>query len=193
MLSTEDEWTTEEEIQLFLALHGLRPVGINKHFFMVCIVDRLQKTLSRKISSEQIWKHLKTMYNLKALDDQEPLPFPNNEENFDLPVELQKIGKSKRSESESGESSKEKEIERKTNTSSSSSTVAKTNSTTSNSKGSSSSLERNERKSNKAPTESSERVHPKRTRGSIHHDAADGNNSSPASTPPPQSIKRRRI
>lgn len=32
MLSTEDDelWTAEEEIQLFLALHGLRPVGINK-------------------------------------------------------------------------------------------------------------------------------------------------------------------
>jgi MRG-binding protein len=47
---------------------------------MVCIVDRLQKTLNRKISSDQIWKHLKTMYNLKALDDSEPLPFPNHEE-----------------------------------------------------------------------------------------------------------------
>jgi hypothetical protein len=30
------EWTTEEEIQLFSALNGLKPVGINKHFFMAC-------------------------------------------------------------------------------------------------------------------------------------------------------------
>lgn len=144
---------------------------------MVCIVDRLQKTLNRKISSEQIWKHLKTMYNLKALDDLEPLPFPNNEENFDLPMELQT--KLKRSESEDGESSsKEKEIDRKA-------IQQKSN----NNKSSSSS--NTERKQHKV-SESNERIHPKRTRGSIHHDV-DGNNSSPASTPPPQQTKRRRI
>lgn len=34
------EWTTEEEIQLFQCLQGLKPVGINRHFFMVAIVDR---------------------------------------------------------------------------------------------------------------------------------------------------------
>lgn len=154
---------------------------------MVCIVDRLQKTLNRKISSEQIWKHLKTMYNLKALDDLEPLPFPNNEENFDLPLELQT--NLKRSESEDGESSsKEKEIERKTTPSA--------QKTTSVSKSSSSSNERNERSERKSQkvSESSERIHPKRTRGSIHHDVTiDGNNSSPTSTPPPQQTKRRRI
>lgn len=150
---------------------------------MVCIVDRLQKTLNRKISSEQIWKHLKTMYNLKALDDLEPLPFPNNEENFDLPMELQT--KLKRSESEDGESSsKEKEIERK----------AVVQKPTSVNKSSTSNSDRNERKSQKISESNSERIHPKRTRGSIQHDvSADGSNSSPASTPPPQQTKRRRI
>lgn len=34
------EWTTEEEIQLFSALNGLKPVGINRHFFMAVIVER---------------------------------------------------------------------------------------------------------------------------------------------------------
>lgn len=156
-----------------------------QHFFMVCIVDRLQKTLNRKISSEQIWKHLKTMYNLKALDDLEPLPFPNNEENFDLPFELQT--KLKRSESEDGESSS-KETERKASNTVSSPSTQKLNAN----KSFSSNTERNDRKSHKASE--SERIQPKRTRGSIHHDVnADGNNSSPASTPPPQQTKRRRI
>ena len=156
---------------------------------MVCIVDRLQKTLNRKISSDQIWKHLKTMYNLKALDDLEPLPFPNNEENFDLPVDLQT--KLKRSESEDGETSsvKEKEIEKKIIVAAPqklNNTPAIKNSTPNVERSERS--ERSERKAHKVSE--SERIHPKRTRGSIsHHDAES---SSPASTPPPQT-KRRRI
>lgn len=155
---------------------------------MVCILDRLQKTLNRKISSEQIWKHLKTMYNLKALDDLEPLPFPNNEENFDLPVELQT--KIKRSESEDGETSsvKDKEIFEKKTTPVPIQKTVNTPLNKSSTVGSERS-ERNERKSHRV-SESDQRIHPKRTRGSIHHDA-DGS-SSPASTPPPQT-KRRRI
>lgn len=138
---------------------------------MVCIVDRLQKTLNRRISSEQIWKHLKTMYNLKALDDSEPLPFPNLEENFDLPLELQTKLKKRSDESEDGETSsvKDKNVVEK-----------KSNSVSHLLKGSSS--EKNEKKSQKT-SESDQRVHSKRTRGSIHHDA-DG--SSPQT-------KRRRI
>lgn len=175
---------------------------------MVCIVDRLQKTLNRKISSEQIWKHLKTMYNLKALDDLEPLPFPNNEEHFDLPLELQTKLK-KRSESEDGESSSKESSDRKsTSVAANNSTTSLTSTTTAqvttsslssqkpntNNKSSSSNSERNDRKSHK-PSEHSERIQPKRTRGSIHHDITiDGNNSSPASTPPnQQATKRRRI
>lgn len=151
---------------------------------MVCIVDRLQKTLNRKISSDQIWKHLKTMYNLKALDDLEPLPFPNNEENFDLPAELQT--KLKRSESEDGESSLVKEVLEKKATPV---PTPKVSSTPSN-KSSTSNSERSERKSSRVSESEPQRIHPKRTRGSIHHDH-DGS-SSPASTPPPQT-KRRRI
>lgn len=79
------EWSAEEEIQLFFALDGLKPVGINKHFFMACICDRLSKALNREIATETIWSHLKSMYNLKALDDLEKLPFPNNIEDFSLP------------------------------------------------------------------------------------------------------------
>lgn len=81
----EIQWSAEEEIQLFFALDGLKPVGINKHFFMACICDRLSKALNREIATETIWSHLKSMYNLKALDDLEKLPFPNNIEDFSLP------------------------------------------------------------------------------------------------------------
>lgn len=137
---------------------------------MVCIVDRLSKKLQRKITSDQIWKHLKTMYNLKALDDLEPLPFPNEESNFNLPADLQ--NNLKRAESEDGASSKDSDSLRATPK-----PVAL--------KSSQSNIERKSLKS-----ESSEsRIQPKRTRGSLSAESAAG---SPASTPPP-SNKRRRI
>lgn len=80
-----EEWSPESEIQLFLALEGLKPVGINKYFFMACISERLSKALNREIGTDAIWSHLKTMYNLAALDDLEPLPFPNDPKEFALP------------------------------------------------------------------------------------------------------------
>lgn len=80
-----EEWSPESEIQLFLALDGLKPVGINKYFFMACIADRLSKALNREIGTDAIWTHLKTMYNLAALDEMEPLPFPNDQREFALP------------------------------------------------------------------------------------------------------------
>lgn len=148
---------------------------------MVCIVDRLQKTLNRKISSEQIWKHLKTMYNLKALDDSEPLPFPNHEENFDLPLELQTKLKKKISDSEDGEASSVT-TEKRTCIQAQKMTSVSLNK-------SSSAAERSERSDKKSQkSESDQRIPSKRTRGS-HHDAEGS--SSPASTPP--QTKRRRI
>lgn len=134
---------------------------------MVCIVDRLSKTLNRKINSDQIWKHLKTMYNLKALDDLEPLPFPNEESNFNLPADLQtKL----RSESEDGDGSS------KGGSTSSTPKPVAIKSTQS---------KESERKLQKS--ESNDAKYPKRTRGSLSIESG-----SPASTPPPQS-KRRRI
>lgn len=135
---------------------------------MVCIVERLSKTLNRKISSEQIWKHLKTMYNLKALDDLEPLPFPNEESNFMLPPDLQT--KLKRSESEDGEGSSKDSDSRRTTPK----PVVLKNTLPI------------ERKSLKSESNES-RIQPKRTRGSLSAESG-----SPASTPPP-TTKRRRI
>lgn len=40
LASADHEWTAEEEIQLFYAMGGLKPVGVNKHFYIACITDR---------------------------------------------------------------------------------------------------------------------------------------------------------
>ncbi|KAH8321463.1 hypothetical protein KR074_005508 [Drosophila pseudoananassae] len=79
------EWSAEEEVHLFHAMEGLRPVGINKHFYMSCIAQRFSKALNREVPSDMIWRHLETMYKLKELDHLESLPFPNEEREFSLP------------------------------------------------------------------------------------------------------------
>lgn len=50
---------------------------------MVLIWNKLQEFLD--ISSDRIWAHLETMYNLEALDEIVSLPFPNDERDFYLP------------------------------------------------------------------------------------------------------------
>lgn len=79
------EWSTEEEVQLLYALDGLRPVGINKHIYMARICERMSTALKRDIAPESIWAHLRTWYNLDALDQMERVPFAEKEEEFALP------------------------------------------------------------------------------------------------------------
>lgn len=79
------EWSTEEEVQLLYALDGLRPVGINKHFYMARICERMSNALKRDINPETIWAHLRTWYNLDALDQMERVPFAEEEVEFALP------------------------------------------------------------------------------------------------------------
>lgn len=79
-------WNPEDEVHLFYALDGLKPVGINKHFYMVCVAERLNKLTNVEFSTDQIWSHLYSMYNLDAIDAEETLPFPNEQKDFTLPV-----------------------------------------------------------------------------------------------------------
>ena len=40
---TENEWEAETDVSLFQALRGHKPIGIGKHFHMLCImVERAQ-------------------------------------------------------------------------------------------------------------------------------------------------------
>ncbi|XP_012276514.1 MRG/MORF4L-binding protein isoform X2 [Orussus abietinus] len=84
-LSEEIEWNVENEIQLFFAMNGHKPVGINKYFHMVCIWEKFRAAIHKEISLKMIWDHLESMYDLMALDDTEDLPFPSSEIDFTLP------------------------------------------------------------------------------------------------------------
>ncbi|CAG9792755.1 unnamed protein product [Diatraea saccharalis] len=79
------EWDVDMEIQLFYAMANHKPVGINKHFHMACIWEKLSNSITKEISTQDIWKHLETLYDISMLDDTEPIPFPNHEVPFSLP------------------------------------------------------------------------------------------------------------
>ncbi|CAI5778412.1 MORF4L-binding isoform X2 [Podarcis lilfordi] len=81
-------WSPEVEVCLFHAMLGHKPVGVNRHFHMICIRDKFSQNIGRQISSKVIWDHLSTMYDMQALHESEILPFPNSEKNFSLPEEI---------------------------------------------------------------------------------------------------------
>ncbi|XP_078507757.1 MRG/MORF4L-binding protein [Lissotriton helveticus] len=81
-------WSPEVEVCLFHAMLGHKPVGVNRHFHMICIRDKFSQNIGRQIPSKVIWDHLGTMYDMQALHESEILPFPNSEKNFILPEEI---------------------------------------------------------------------------------------------------------
>ncbi|XP_020280330.1 MRG/MORF4L-binding protein-like [Pseudomyrmex gracilis] len=92
----EVEWNVENEIQLFFAMNGHKPVGINKYFHMVCIWEKFRTAIHKNVPLKLIWNHLESMYDLVALDDVD-LPFLNQEIDFSLP-ETEFMAKSHRKE-----------------------------------------------------------------------------------------------
>ncbi|XP_028850041.1 MRG/MORF4L-binding protein isoform X1 [Denticeps clupeoides] len=90
-LGSADEsvvWSQEVEVCLFHAMLGHKPVGVNRHFHMICIRDKFSQNIGRQVSSRVIWDHLSTMYDMQALHESEILPFPNSEKTFVLPEEI---------------------------------------------------------------------------------------------------------
>ncbi|KAG2461663.1 MRGBP protein, partial [Polypterus senegalus] len=81
-------WSQEVEVCLFHAMLGHKPVGVNRHFHMICIRDKFSQNIGRQVSSKVIWDHLSTMYDMQALHESEILPFPNSEKSFVLPEEI---------------------------------------------------------------------------------------------------------
>ncbi|XP_021471711.1 MRG/MORF4L-binding protein isoform X2 [Oncorhynchus mykiss] len=81
-------WSQEVEVCLFHAMLGHKPVGVNRHFHMICIRDKFSQNIGRQVSSKVIWDHLGTMYDMSALHESEILPFPNSEKSFNLPDEI---------------------------------------------------------------------------------------------------------
>lgn len=79
------DWNVDSEVQLFHAMKGHKPVGVNRYFQMACIHEKFSASLNKDISSQTIWDHLDTMYDMAALHESEILPFPNPDNEFVLP------------------------------------------------------------------------------------------------------------
>lgn len=45
------EWDVDMEVQLFYAMANHKPVGINKHFHMACIWEKLSNSITKEIST----------------------------------------------------------------------------------------------------------------------------------------------
>lgn len=80
--TSEFVWNVDMEVNLFHAMRGHKPAGVNRHFQMIAIHEKLSSA-SKKLTSDDVWKHLKTLYDLQALHDSEIIPFPNKVTDFD--------------------------------------------------------------------------------------------------------------
>jgi MRG-binding protein len=78
-------WTPEQEVALFHAMQGRKPVGINKHFNMICIQNRFSQAVGFTVSAKQIWDYLLKLYDIDALDEVESIPFSTDLKEFSLP------------------------------------------------------------------------------------------------------------
>ncbi|XP_049516517.1 uncharacterized protein LOC119445310 [Dermacentor silvarum] len=79
------DWNADTEVQLFRAMKGHKPIGVNRYFQMACIHEKFSASLNKDISSQIIWDRLDTLYDMAALHESEILPFPNPEIEFVLP------------------------------------------------------------------------------------------------------------
>ncbi|XP_025111142.1 LOW QUALITY PROTEIN: uncharacterized protein LOC112574336 [Pomacea canaliculata] len=77
-------WNVDMEVNLFHAMRGHKPVGVNRHFQMVFIHEKLNNASGKRITSKNVWEHLSSMYDLQALNESEILPFPNKPVDFQL-------------------------------------------------------------------------------------------------------------
>ncbi|RUS75124.1 hypothetical protein EGW08_017108 [Elysia chlorotica] len=82
--ASEFVWNVDMEVNLFHAMRGHKPAGVNRHFQMIAIHEKLSSAC-KKLSSDDVWRHLSTLYDLQALNDSEIVPFPNKSLDFSPP------------------------------------------------------------------------------------------------------------
>jgi len=84
--SSNYNWTASSELALFQSMITHKPAGINKHFSMAVVSEKLGSEFGSDVTSDAIWNKLKTMFDLTAVDDREEvIPFPLEEKEFCLP------------------------------------------------------------------------------------------------------------
>ncbi|KAF5280165.1 hypothetical protein FQA39_LY18122 [Lamprigera yunnana] len=79
------DWNVQQECSLLESMLGHKPIGVSKYFQMASIYDKFSSKCEKEIRSAVVWAHLEKLYNLEALDENEAMPFPNAELDFELP------------------------------------------------------------------------------------------------------------
>ena len=60
--------SAEGEISFFRAIMRARPIGIHRHFHMIAIQSTMFKDTGRLVPIEDIWKKVKSCYDIDALE-----------------------------------------------------------------------------------------------------------------------------
>ncbi|KAK9468505.1 chromatin modification-related protein EAF7-domain-containing protein [Lipomyces arxii] len=68
-----EDWSIEQETALFKAICRYKPVGLDKHFLMMCICQMVNNSNVEGpyLTTKSIWDKLSTLYNLDGLDELE--------------------------------------------------------------------------------------------------------------------------
>jgi len=79
-------WDLVSELALYQAMLVHKPAGINKHFSVALVADKLSEQLGKPVFASAIWKKLETLYNLNTVEDrEEAIPFSLERKEFCLP------------------------------------------------------------------------------------------------------------
>jgi len=72
-------WDAEKDVSLFQALRGHKPIGIGKHFHMMCIMEKFRQSVGKPVDSSEIWCQLQELYALDLLEETEISPLQEKE------------------------------------------------------------------------------------------------------------------
>ena len=61
--------TVEGEISFFRSVMRTRPVGIHRHFHVLAIRNAIHRDTGIWVTAEDIWKKLRSLYELDALEN----------------------------------------------------------------------------------------------------------------------------
>lgn len=81
MTTTKVKWTTEHINHLLHAMKGYRPIGVEKHFHMMFILEKFRSRSGLNVTADALWDYIEELYDINLLSERD------NEEIRKKPVE----------------------------------------------------------------------------------------------------------
>jgi len=120
LLTSEEKlvWNEENKLKFMMCLLGHKVVGIEKHFHMAIIHEEFSELVKQDVCVDELWKHLKSLYDLSLLEDHQPNPPWENSNEIDFRISstnsLLPSSKSTTTEAQ-GDATKKTSLTQKTN------------------------------------------------------------------------------